>query len=681
MGAVYKKTVTRPLPKGAELFTKQGQQFARWRPARGRARTARVTTGKDGSLRIVDEARTFTAKFRDGEGIVREVSTGCRDEDAARSVLSKLERRAELVRSEVISPAEAATADHQRTPIADHFATYLNHVRAKGATDGHIADLKRKAERLFADCFATLRDIDAEQLESWLNNRQAEGMSARTRNAYLQAIRGFCKWCVQSERLTTNPLIRIAKGDEKGDRRRQRRAMTEAELVTLLQVARMRPLAEYGRETSRPDDDEPEVNVTPAKRSKWTKTALTLETLSAAAERARERLTDNPEFVQKLERLGRERALIYKMLLLTGLRRGELASLTVGQVKLDGPMPLVELNAADEKNRQGSTIPIRADLAIDLKEWLSDPQNPSTLRLRNDEGTFDSQRPLFNVPKGLVRILDRDLRAAGIPKRDERGRTVDVHALRHTFGTLLSKGGVAPRTAQAALRHSKIDLTMNIYTDPRLLDTHGALDALPPLDLNTPPSTERAAMQATGTEGQIGANPRRIASAGATGKSLVAPNVAPASGKRGQTVSFPDISSKVDGERPTGRVTRENPGETSKKALSAVFADKAFEVEDNGLEPMTSCMPCREHRDLSGNLSGLTATEDSRCTTGCTSNTKKARQSRSNEVADTAPAAAVESSEGSFAKALLTIALLPLSDTEKAEAVRRLMAEQATDPV
>jgi hypothetical protein len=214
MGTVFKKTVTRPLPKNAELFTKHGEQFARWKPSKGRARTAKVTIGKDGSTRILDESATFMAKYRDGQGIICEVATGCRDEDAARSVLSKLERRAELIRSEVISPAEAATADHQRTPIADHFATYLNHVRAKGATNAHIADLKRKAERLFADCFATLRDIDAEKLESWLNNQQAEGMGARTRNAYLQAVRGFCKWCVQSERLTANPLIRIAKADE-----------------------------------------------------------------------------------------------------------------------------------------------------------------------------------------------------------------------------------------------------------------------------------------------------------------------------------------------------------------------------------------------------------------------------------------------------------------------------------
>ncbi len=32
--------------------------------------------------------------------------------------------------------------------------------------------------------------------------------------------------------------------------------------------------------------------------------------------------------------------------------------------------------------------------------------------------------------------------------------------------------------AQAAMRHSSIDLTMNIYTDPTLLDVAGAVEAL-----------------------------------------------------------------------------------------------------------------------------------------------------------------------------------------------------------
>ena len=160
--------------------------------------------------------------------------------------------------------------------------------------------------------------------------------------------------------------------------------------------------------------------------------------------------------------------MIFKTLVLTGLRKGELASVTVGQLELDGPCPHVTLNAADEKNRQGNSLPLRTDLAEDLRKWLATLQNERhgasdadggriALTFQRDAGdALPLDTPLFTVPKGLVRILDRDLIAAGIPKRDERGRTIDVHALRHSFGTLLSVGGVAPRTAQAAMRHSNI---------------------------------------------------------------------------------------------------------------------------------------------------------------------------------------------------------------------------------
>ena len=122
--------------------------------------------------------------------------------------------------------------------------------------------------------------------------------------------------------------------------------------------------------------------------------------------------------------------LIYKTLVLTVLQKNELASLTVGQLELGGAMPFVVLNAVDEKNRQGSTIPLRLDLANDLRDWLADTPNSATLKLRDDRGIRDSKRPMFTVPAGLVRILDRDLLAVGIDKRDERVRTLDVHALR-----------------------------------------------------------------------------------------------------------------------------------------------------------------------------------------------------------------------------------------------------------
>jgi len=79
----------------------------------------------------------------------------------------------------------------------------------------------------------------------------------------------------------------------------------------------------------------------------------------------------------------------------------------------------------------------------------------------------------------VIRIFDADCQAAGIVKSDERDRVVDIHALRHTFGTHLSTSGVHPRTAMAAMRHSRMELTMNYYTDPTLLDIAGAVNSPP----------------------------------------------------------------------------------------------------------------------------------------------------------------------------------------------------------
>ena len=93
MATVFKKTFTKPMPQGTELFTRKGQRFARWKDAKGKTRTEKVTAGKNGVPRLSIEAATYTAKYRDGAGIVREAATGCRDELAARNVLAELVKR------------------------------------------------------------------------------------------------------------------------------------------------------------------------------------------------------------------------------------------------------------------------------------------------------------------------------------------------------------------------------------------------------------------------------------------------------------------------------------------------------------------------------------------------------------------------------------------------------------
>ncbi|MBM4042697.1 MAG: site-specific integrase [Planctomycetes bacterium] len=329
-----------------------------------------------------------------------------------------------------------------RRPIAEHVEAFLAHLAAEGACAHHRRNVRDQMTRIVRDCgLRTLSDLTREAIEAWLAARAAEGMGARTRNAHRAALVALGNWCVEVRRLSVNPLVGVPKANEAVDRRRERRALTEDELVRLLAVARERPLRD----------------------------ALTVRTGRHKGELTAQL---RPAVRARLAATGRERALVYKTLVLTGLRKGELDSITLAQVQLDALPPHILLHAADAKNRRGERIPLRADLATDIRQWLS------------ERGEVRPEAPLFNVPAGLVRILDRDLRAAGIPKRDALGRTVDVHGLRTTFATHLSIGGVSPATAQAAMRHSTVDLTLNVYTDPRLLNVAGALDVLPRLPLS-----------------------------------------------------------------------------------------------------------------------------------------------------------------------------------------------------
>jgi len=490
-------------------------------------------------------------------------------------VLALLERRAELVKSHVISAAEDSIADHQTIPPAEQIKAYLAHQRTRGLNATRIKNTVARLKRLATECeFRRLADLDAERLERWLSAQADGGMSAGNRNEYRQELVGFGNWCVRTRRTIGNPFSDVPKADAKSDQRRHRRSLTEVELSRLVFVAAMRPLAEYGRETVRKLDEDRKG------RSTWEKTALTYATITMSADRARQRLENNPTFLATLEATGRERALIYKTLILTGLRKAELASLTVGQLELTEPIPFATLKAGDEKNRQGNSVPIRADLANELRDWLvfkREAARATALRTGTPvPSRLPAVTPLFDVPTGLLRILNRDLTAAGIAKRDERSRTVDIHALRHSFGTLLSKGGVSPRTAQAAMRHSTIDLTMNVYTDPKLLDVHGALDALPELSLKTDPRTERIAVRATGTDSNR--------------PSLVAPPVAPTAYKSGHFGSIPVTLAGDRGITDRRTADDENPMKPSEKASSAAIANKAFPVERKGVEPSTSAL-------------------------------------------------------------------------------------------
>ena len=463
MGTIFRRTERRPVPLSAERVTKNGRVVARWR-SRGKSRTATVETDAAGTEFVAVESAVYAARYRDHAGNLVERTTGCRDETAARQTLAGWEREAEQVRAGILDAGDLETARAAGGPIGPHIDAYEHSLTAAAVTQGYKANALRAVRRLVAELgFETVRDFRRDKVEHWLAVAIGTGMGARTRNYYRDAMVRFANWLRESGRLAAHDLHRLPKADERSDPKRKRRALTEAEFGTLLAVAVSRPL-----------DDARTVR-------RGVNKGQAVATLSAAE-------------VARLEAVGRERVLIYRTFITTGLRLNELRTLTVGGIDLNPGTEAVQLECANEKNRAGSTVPLRSDLAHDLRQWIADNRLAPADRL-------------FTVPTGLRRILDRDLTAAGIPKRDERGRTVDVHALRTTFGTWLSKAEVAPRTAQAAMRHGDITLTMGTYTDPKLLDVRKAIEQLPgyapALPAPKPPTKPSLPADAKGQSGAL----------------------------------------------------------------------------------------------------------------------------------------------------------------------------------
>ncbi len=549
MGSVFRKLISRPLPEGARPLTRDGKLLAEWKGSDGRKHTGEIREIEGGLAKVLVRSSTYFAKYRDGSGIVRVVATHCREEAAARSVLAQLERRSELVRAGVMSAAEEAAGQEQGILLADHVTAFVEHLRARRVVGGRVKTMNRRLESVSAALhWIRLEDLSAEQLERHLSARRGEGMGPSVWNGIREAFVAFERWAIDTGRVLQGRLRLVPKLDERLDPRRPRRPLTEEELQRLVQVAQERPLKDAQK-------------------------------INRGARKGEEGAQVKPHVKLRLGLLGLERATLYKALALTGLRRGELASVTLARVDLDAKVPHLVLEAVDEKNRQGSTIPLRADLVTDIRAWLQRKLEALQLEAKRRGQPIpmrlDPSMPLFVVPKALVKILDRDLVAAGIPKRDDRGRTVDVHALRHTFGTNLAKAGVPLRTAQTLMRHSDPRLTANTYQHLELEDVAGAIKALPAIPLESAGSEAKA----TGTDGvSTVTNP----------PFPVAPAVAPTPEDSCKLRPLPGHLAVSGLEAPEDKANEENPRFPHKKASLAEVASEADLVGVIGFEPTTS---------------------------------------------------------------------------------------------
>ena len=160
---------------------------------------------------------------------------------------------------------------------------------------------------------------------------------------------------------------------------------------------------------------------------------------------------------------------IWRVFLGTGLRAGELSGLEWSDVHFE--QAELHVRAETFKGQRQRTIPLRQDLLGILRRLrLEVPQRMHKAARECAERRLAQARRAVGTAERLVfcnggggpwgdnlsRRLDPCLAAAGLPQR------IDVHTLRHTFGSHLVRAGVDVKTVQELMGHSSAMVTLDI---------------------------------------------------------------------------------------------------------------------------------------------------------------------------------------------------------------------------
>ena len=174
----------------------------------------------------------------------------------------------------------------------------------------------------------------------------------------------------------------------------------------------------------------------------------------------------------------------YVLVLVLGLRKGELLGLAWEYVDLDRAelyvgeqvqrvgRQLLRSRTKTESSEAPLPLPNLCVTALKLREQQQDADHERAGKAWLDTGlVFTTRHGTTIEPRNFNRSFDRRIAKAQVPK-------ITVHGARKTCGSLLATLEVHPRVAMQILRHSKIAITMEIYTEVPSAATRDALKKL-----------------------------------------------------------------------------------------------------------------------------------------------------------------------------------------------------------
>jgi hypothetical protein len=185
--------------------------------------------------------RNWYFKFTDGDGR-RVERRGCPNRRATEEMARDAETEAAWIRAGLTDPKAERLAAAERRAIKDHLAEFAAALDAKGGDPKHVRQTRTYASRILdSAAIRAISDLAPSAVMAALGTLKERGLSARTLNAHVTAIKQFARWLMRDGRSLDNPLSSLGKLPEAADRRLVRRPLSEAELRRLIDATRTAP--------------------------------------------------------------------------------------------------------------------------------------------------------------------------------------------------------------------------------------------------------------------------------------------------------------------------------------------------------------------------------------------------------------------------------------------------------
>ena len=185
--------------------------------------------------KLIKRGKIWYFRFTNADG-KRVMRKGCVDKRATEEMARTAEVEAAQIRSRTLDPKQTAYRDHDQKPLAEHLEAWKDYLLGKGDTEFHAETVHKRAVKLTSTSNAIrLSDLTLTRIQSGLKTLKEEGLALRTVHHYARAIKNFSRWLWRDGRTRDDLLAHLQPPDHpETDRRRERRALSEEELIKLV---------------------------------------------------------------------------------------------------------------------------------------------------------------------------------------------------------------------------------------------------------------------------------------------------------------------------------------------------------------------------------------------------------------------------------------------------------------